>query len=241
MFSLLKRLIQYFSAFLIAVGIIRHSIYYGYFHVSIEDFIGTGEFLLLFADDIFLNLVIWIVVVGLGSLFLHDTIGEWNYIKLQNDAKKKFKQRILSEEYLYNIFLFIVFLVVFFFKKDYLTNVIFFFLLLSTLTPIIVREIKYKYDTLSDTPLDIGYLNLLQLTIFAGTFVAMQATLSAVKTANGRYIGTIIQTSDSTYVSDSTFFFIGKTDNYTLMYNKADNTSTIIPNGEIKKFVLKKK
>ena len=59
-----------------------------------------------------------------------------------------------------------------------------------------------------------------------------------VATEQGEYAGTKIYTKDSTYISDSSHFYIGKTQNYYFIHNK-DSSTLVIPEREVTKFDLK--
>ena len=51
-------------------------------------------------------------------------------------------------------------------------------------------------------------------------------------------ISTKIYTNDSTYISESSNYFIGKTEKYYFIYNKDKKSSLVIPEREVSKFEL---
>jgi hypothetical protein len=71
--------------------------------------------------------------------------------------------------------------------------------------------------------------------------VLVNTNTEARRAYNGRYIGTVIKTKDTTYISDSTMFYVGKTKEYYFIYNKKKNNAIIIPDGEIEKVTYKTK
>jgi len=90
-------------------------------------------------------------------------------------------------------------------------------------------------------PQPIAYKTALLVILAALLLVSSLSFGEAITRNRGNYEGTIVTTKDLTYVSTLTFFYIGKTDNYTLMYDKEAEATTIIPNSEVTKIVISKK
>jgi len=59
------------------------------------------------------------------------------------------------------------------------------------------------------------------------------------QTENGKYKGTIIKTTDNTYLSIETSFFVGKTEKYLFIFNKKDTTTFILPAESVKSILIK--
>ena len=94
-----------------------------------------------------------------------------------------------------------------------------------------------KYEMLETLITSAGMKLTLFLTVFFIMFIA-QTSMEIESVEKGEYKGTKIVTSDSTYTSTDSAFYIGQTTNYVFFYYKKDKHTTIIPTREIKKLEL---
>ena len=124
-------------------------------------------------------------------------------------------------------------------SKVFLIKSLAIYFFLTQFWPLLLTEIKIKYDKVNNVPLAHPYYNLAlfsMMVIFSLTWFTIFEINNVDK---GKYLGTKVVTSDSTYTSDSFHFFIGKTENYFFIFNSREKEVTVIPNNEVKKFILK--
>jgi len=108
----------------------------------------------------------------------------------------------------------------------------------SGIYPIIFFLINYIYKKEKKRPLNKNLFNLAYFSILFFAVINNFAYFDAQKAEKGIYTGTKIYTKDSTYVSDSTHFYIGKTTNYYFIYNKDKKSTLVLPEREVSKFEL---
>jgi len=93
------------------------------------------------------------------------------------------------------------------------------------------------------------YFYFLPTEYFYGIFFSLILIISVVcvktsydisSVADGKYFGTVIKTSDSTYKSNNNSYFIGKTSEYVFIFD-AKNGTRVLRNEQIIDFVLKSK
>jgi len=240
MFATIKRILPYYTALIIGFGVLRNYIYYSYFNVHIRHIFATSEFFLLFMDEVFLYLIAVTIPVLLFHFFTSNTIARWNGEAFMEEARKTFLQRLRSSTYIIAIILIFVNVILVLTKSDYGSRFIATVSALTIALPILVDEVKFKYDLIYSTPFRFTHLYLIRLFIWTGTAIALFSYQDALKVDDGRYVGTVVHTKDAIYISTEDFFFIGKTDTYTLLHDKYSRRTTIIPNSEIIKLTLSK-
>jgi hypothetical protein len=94
-------------------------------------------------------------------------------------------------------------------------------------------------DTFNSDSL-MGKKNFIFLVLFVFVLsLRLWNNLDAVH--KGKYNGTTIITQDTTYISSSSSFFIGKTDKFAFIYVAKDSGTIVVPIESIKKMFIKSK
>ncbi|MGI8598206.1 MAG: hypothetical protein ACR2KB_03030 [Chitinophagaceae bacterium] len=234
----LKPLIPFLPFLVIVIGLLKTITFYSYFGININDFISLSEVTVLFADSIsliFFLLILPFIILIANLPYQHGYPFDNNAI--ENRAKNLRKRWYKSLPTIISIFLFILCMVGIF-LGNYLVRTQFIIIIFVLLAIVILRELYYNYYEKNKKHYDPIYFTLtVGLLMFVGTVIYMQlAKADSVK--RGRYNGTKIYTSDSTYVADSSNIYVGKTDRYLFIFNTNDNSPTIIPISEVKKLTL---
>jgi hypothetical protein len=228
-----KEYIPYLSGLIILLGLIRQMIYYYHYNIEIQNYIGASELLLAWADE---SILFFYFILPL--LFMLNL-----YAKYQNDFQKFLKLRTLRTIYIYTLSVLLVFIVLsildsyivfkrptlFFFKMASLL------LLLVGVFNVIVAEcasVLFKSNNIIIFKFVFASCSFL-------AFIFLLTNQSIKNVDNGNFIGTTIVTKDSTYISDRTHYYIGKTEKYYFIFNKDKKTTLIIPEREVLKFELK--
>lgn len=217
----IKEYLPYFSGLIILLGLLRQMVYYIHFNIPIQNYIGVSELLLAWIDESFLfftNLIILIFYMrflSVGSNFNLNRLG-----------------KIIFP--LFAIFLFYQFINLLI-SRQYYSSITFLIIIFVSLYPLAGWIINI---VLKKTPIKLAYFQLIYFSICV-ILIFILVTRNTLKYVDdGKYIGTKIYTNDSTYVSDSTHFFIGKTENFYFIHNKDKKSTLVIPEREVSKFEL---
>jgi hypothetical protein len=218
------------SGFILLIGIIKLVVYFEAFHVPIKYYISISGIAINLSDDI-LILIPFLMIALLGF-----TSG-WVTRKIEESKSGDIQHRIT---YSYNIFLITTILLIIgastiahLFIINF-TSLIRFVSVIGTI--ILLNTISY-----------LSSLQVIKLTkILIAFFVTILTSIIFFKLSyeidnvnSGLYTGTIIKTSDSTYISTKNSFYIGQVDKYIFIYNKSDSTTTLIPAESVKQIILK--
>lgn len=234
MFSRLKEYIPFVAPIIIALGIIKQMFYYHAFNIQILNFLEVGEVLILFMSDALL-LLLFIVPPMIMLLVADFQVTKQTTLfgesQTMLDLLFKFFSLLGILLFLYSATMMIVY------WNNYFEKTLFGLVLAVSI--LLMYVYRLSLHAANETAKKI----LLTIVVFG--FIVHQVLVNTNKEArrayNGRYIGTIIKTKDSTYISDPTTFYVGKTKEYSFLYNKKKNSAIIIPNGEIEKMVYKTK
>ena len=235
------------TGLLISLGILKYIIFYKLFYIPITEYIQLSEILLLFTEDI-IYILLFLLLPRLVSHFEELVNAEKQKIKMlqENNPEQAWRKQVAEFTKSRNVLLIFLWLC-------------FIAMIVSALyggrfqrtqalygSACIIVGILTIYWERSLLKQNIGYhlrqyLYFLLLFAFLLFTVSTRAVSEAEQVHNGQLLGTTIITADSTYVSDSIHFYIGRTSQYTYIYNKQDKSSTILPNSEIKRISLKTK
>lgn len=106
--------------------------------------------------------------------------------------------------------------------------------ILLSISHLLINWLKdAKVSILSFYVYNSSFLLIITLILNTGT--------ELINVESGKYNNTLIVTSDSTYTSTASNYFIGRTEKYVFIYNVKDTSTTIIPTESIKKITLKMK
>lgn len=234
MFSRLKEYIPIVAPIIIALGIIKQMFYYHAFNIPILNFLEVGEVLILFMFD---ALLLLLFIVPPMIMFL---VADFQVTK----QTTFFGERQTMLDLLFKFFLLLggllfvysaIMMIIYW--NDYFEKTLFGLVLVLSIL------LMYVYRLSLHAVNETGKKILLTTVVFV--FIVYQVLVNtnteARRAYNGRYIGTVIKTKDTTYISDSTMFYVGKTKEYYFIYNKKKNNAIIIPDGEIEKVTYKTK
>jgi hypothetical protein len=247
-FKNLSNHVAYLSSFIIFLGMVYNIYFYRYFGVRIVSYLSFSEIITSFFE------ILIVILLSIALLIIQF------YIALNKEELKKdsvFKTRILNETksikifwlYLkYHYVYFIVIVILFscyFFSDIHLSQNIKEKALLSCVLAIFIiafsvaeLELKRKYISLHTKKpwfIDI-VLYCVMLTFFIVYFSHYQAKMIKKNKAT---FGVIIILEDNTQlISDSSNYFIGKTDSYIFFHHEKTNRTDIFPVSRIKQLTI---
>lgn len=248
----LKSIIPYLSVYIIIVGIIRSIIFYSYFNIRILDYIGLDEIILLFADDIIFTILFYITPFIIITYEMYPTLSVFeqntqrkksstqNFEKKLNrktfEISNKNKIRILNLTALA-----LTIAIAYISKFYYFTFIIFFNYWICYLVILICLKFENHLSNTHNFKLDKSIKVIIACSI---AFIFMSNCLSALSASTnyiGFYNGSSITTNDTTFYTSDTIVYVGKTKDYSFLYNKNSNKSTVIKNDNIKYAYIKRK
>jgi uncharacterized membrane-anchored protein len=238
---------------LIILGVARDVLYYREFNVNILGFLEFTEIITSFLEVI-LAAIIALCLGILLRLFRDDDLTAKFESQYWSDTykTKKFSSRLwifIRTHTLLMLALIIVIEIMFFvmqlvrantIAENYLLApalVIGFLILIFTHYEVQVQHRRKKTSKAFRQITDF-----VSLLIFMLILVMMQATFEvrSVK-INKKYEGvSIIRTDSSKYVSDASFYYIGKTKEYIFFHNEKTNTTEVIPASDVKNLFFPK-
>lgn len=244
------RFLPYFGPYIIFLGVTRLLFYYSSFGVTITNFLEFSEIITSFLD--ILAIIVIQFVFGIIQSFLMKSkkeIDEENSLreKLLDEANFFIRLKLYCAYYYRLIFntlgmLLIVSILSFFSKNINYTTII--YLSLSSLSlfiyAIIVVEVDVKHKLVNSSDKDKQFSGLL---LYSLLFIGLTLTYSYSQVENVKVkkttFGTSIILEDNTIlVSDSSNYFIGKTQGYIFFYHEATKSTDIIPVSKLKKMTI---
>lgn len=238
----LASLTPYITGFFLLLGILKQLFYYSLFDIPIRYFLEVSEVLMLFTEDILYvsALILTILIFGATSSLVkpksenikQSAEPQSENIK-QSDAKANFKFAMVMTSFL--VAMFILMIIVSSSRYERYWGYLGIAISVLVGATMVIHEIFFKRsESLYAPKLGIGITLFLLFILYTGRRLFDEAK----SIEQGKYYGTIIVTKDSTYVVDSVNLFVGRTNNYSFMWNKITNTSTIIPNSEVSRMTL---
>jgi hypothetical protein len=247
------RISQYFSyvgPFIIFLGMTRLMAFYSSFGVSIISYLDFSEVITSFFDILFI--VITFLAYGSIQNFL---IRNKN---LEDEADKK-RQEILNEGDLWKlcqlyfkffkplliyilivITCFIIALLVFNWITTWtllITLIIFIFLVIFLIIGVeIERKHVHFKSTINRQRFIFLTLYFLVFTLGVTFYSSYQARL--IKNDKSTYGIAVLLDNEQKFVSDSSDYFIGKTQNYLFIYHEKQSTTDIIPMTRVKQIIM---
>ena len=224
----IKFIFPYLSAFIILLGLIKIGVYYWCFNIGIQDYIGVSELILAIANK----------AVGTLTVVSSFAFFSWNINKMTPLKEKRIEMieqnKPFNKIFAFEIIMLSLLLILGIFSFAYGMKIMV-FILGPTMTIPLYQILIYDKRLASYKPLVFVFL----LVIVTVLIICLDSIQDANYSENGKYLGTKIYTKDSTYISDSTHFYIGKTTDFYFIYNKDRKSATIIPEREVLKFELK--
>ncbi len=227
----------YLGTILIGFGVLKVIYFYSFFKFDVSSYLDITEYLLLFTKDlltIIISLVLWIGMY-LSILFLSNSNWLDSTIKtldiyFNNKNKNYISLNILIMSLIIG---YGIFWDTFFDGDKYKILMCVFNLVLSVIiTTLILKTHANSYI----------YKNAILVVVFTIHSVILNSTTDYISIRyNKKYKGTIIKTSDTMIVSNSTLYYIGKTRNFVFLNNEKDSSVTVIPMSEVKELKIKSK
>ena len=159
-FKLLKPLVPYLSVFIILLGVSKVVFYFNHYNVPVKYFINVSELPMVIVDDLILILLVLVIPVLIIAFFLSDSVGRWNIEEHKVKAEKKIKQRLFSYDYLMLLIYLILMICLIIWSKVFLIKSLAIYFFLTQFWPLLLTEIKIKYDKVNNVPLAHPYYNL---------------------------------------------------------------------------------
>jgi hypothetical protein len=249
MFKLISKYFKELSILIILLGLVRQFIYYSNFDIPIKYFFNFSELWLIISDKLIIVFpVILILLLGMDmELKFRASVKEITELKesktsnpeefkLKVEAEIKRKKEHFKSNLLRRILLLIFAGVAIYYlitSKEYYIKIQVSAILLMILVYYFVFDV-FKFSV----NVNVSFTFIFGILLF---FIIFFSSIEIRNVENGIYRGTTIITDDTTYTSNDTSYFIGKTDNFVFIYNKKDTSSIIIPMEFVKKIILKRR
>lgn len=235
--TLIKKVLGYIPAFsilIITFGIIKKYIYFDYFGIDITSYLSVSELWLSASDDL-LAITVGIIIFIFHAILLSKIEKKQIKITPNHLKNKEPKEPSARETNWIKIFsitgiIIMICLIYFYFFSDTkrVSYISLFVLLIAALFTLVLH--------FTDTPNGkFNFTASISMVIFV--FIIIYIFLSTLNKAEsaerGLYIGTVIKTQDSCYISTDTSFYIGRTNNYLFILNKRKKNLTILPSDNV--------
>lgn len=231
--KILTSAIPFVTILIIILGLIKLFLYYYNFHLPIKYFFGVTELGLIISGDLILfNVIIIGTIVTTQIIFK-------SLKTIDNDFSSKSITPLIFKILFYaGLGLAIYRLVKSVIDKNYPN-----FLSSICLLIIIVIGLLFIYfrNRMPNTQKTRVNLMILLYTISMLTFIVIFTANDIKAVEKGQYKGTKIYTTDSTYTSTDSSYFIGKTEKYVFIYNVKDKKTRIIPSESVKMIDMQSK
>ena len=245
---MLKKLtesVAIFSVLIIVFGLVKQYLYYLRFGVPINYFLTISELGIIVSDDlIILCLFFGIIIFGLYLLIDTkvpiETVERENSEReqrLQNLKSTNFKayRKIIRSKIILILALIIGSFILLITSREYglkLISISVMVLMVPYFMLIFNPTLLFRHLSSSAA---YAYATVMLFIIIYLSFIGIQVS----NVENGKFVGTIIKTKDSTYLSTKERYFIGKTDKFVFFYDTKQKATTIIPSEKIESIILK--
>lgn len=237
-------LLPIFTVMIIVLGIIKQLLYYKNYNLPIKYFLGLGEIGLIISDDLLLIVPLLVTIIACSILFSQRKIvavPDHNPLNTKTSKESTLKKSwnfIKSNlPYIYGICAGIV---IFFLYSIYVMKLAAISIILFSIISIVIKlhlRNVLSYIAVSKKSIFV-FITFVALTYF----IILKTCIEIIEIDNyHRYSGTVIKTSDSTYISNDSSYFIGKTDKYVFIYNTKNAATDIIPTESVKLIIFKSK
>lgn len=229
-----------FSGLLIFLGVIKQSLFYNYFNINIIDYLTLSEIVTSFLDDLNIIIVFYALIVvysftntKIFTTYLNTKIGN----SKPNSFNFEYLSKLWKVNYPHKIAIFFAHLIMFiiinsllYFKYINYSNtliIILLFLVIQGLLHLVVQ--KNSEDKISfNLYKSIGVVMISTLIV---VFYLSQYDIQKVNNSVNQYE---FQLLNRTIICDSkSTFYVGKTENFTFLFNKELGFTEVIPNTQI--------
>ncbi|GAA3557991.1 hypothetical protein [Snuella lapsa] len=210
------KLIPLGSIFLIFCSSLKLLVYYNFFGINIEEFMGIHEYINYFIDDLFY----YITMLGFTILFVYLRQTKW-----AKKFTKKYKGKGLSIGILGFVCAFILTILKAVFEERMSLRLLYLEVAIHNLFGIIYVTAFYFGVKLN---FNIGLVILFLL------YVRIDASSEAyAKTENFYGYKYIIEFKDKSYETSDSLRYLGKTEKFIFLYDNKTKESKIIPNNDL--------
>jgi hypothetical protein len=242
MFKLVSKYLKEISIIILMLGIIRQLVYYSVFGVPIKYFFSLSELWLVISDKlIFISPMILVILWGADILVegkiqipaLDRSLSEEDMAIIKEREIKESKIERKSKIGFRIILLSFAAIALYYLisTHDYVSTIS----MSAVLGLLFVLFIVFDVSKYSTSP-KVFFGFIICVSIF---FIVFFSAIEVRTVQRGKYRGTKIITADTTYISNDTSYFIGKTDQYLFIYNTKDTSTSMIPIESIKKIIFK--
>lgn len=218
------------SIVIILFGLLNQMFFYSHFGIEIQHYLTVSELILSACNQLLAIIILTLFHAIITHIFALDANQRGVAAlegRMSTNRWKIFRGEIIG--FFFNI-LYILFLVLNKYDKFLYIGAI--SMAICLIYPIIIFETKLRFQRLGK-PFYAQDFNAIMLSILL-VFLLFTVTLIDIdRSEKGRYLGTVIKTKDSTYVSDSSHFFIGKTEKFWFIKNRTTKSTVVIPDAEI--------
>lgn len=236
-----------FTVLIIILGIIKQILFYTNFNLPINSFLGLSELGLIISDDlivyvpvvlIMLSIIFYFPINNKTTIKKGQEILNGEEIDKQVKSLKKDLQRFLLLPrillgFMLTFGIYKITNAVNFYEKIFVAALLQFFVLFAII--VFVQSYFLKHVSRHSSFVALMFFSMLI------TFLLIGISTEIHKVEKGKYAGTIIKTTDSTYISTDSSYFIGRTEKYLFIYNSKDSSALILPSEAIKSILIKKK
>ena len=241
----------YIGPFLIFLGMVRLITFYNSFGVPITSYLDLSEIITSFFD-----IIILVVIIFLYSSiqnFLANSKEDADKVNKKRQAVlnevNSFKICLLYVKYLNSLiiygFLFITGCIVAHYYFNWISAFaifilagVFIFLLVFIIVQVEIERKHIQFNSTANRKRIILFmLYFLVFTIGVVQYSSFQA--SQIKNTKSTFGVSITLDNDNIFVSDSSNYFIGKTQNYVFIYHEKESKTDIIPMSRIKQITIK--
>ncbi len=246
----LLTLLPYSGAFLIFWGMLKLTIYFKAFNISINDFLEFSEILTSFFDDL---------LFYSGSLILGIFLNYLTITKSEIDENDKLKIKIYKEKSIFrrfwlnvksifplllpfNIFAIVFMIIIYFIKNESIIPIIWYFIGFNSLLIILFIFFEYKrhYYLLTGIHIDYTYFNII---LYSSIFTILLIFYTKAEVAQVKYYHKYENVSffhdNKEIKSNRIKYYIGKTKNYLFFYDSKAKTTYVFSMQHIDKMSFK--
>lgn len=222
------------TASIIIVGVAKQYVFYTNFRVPIKYFLTISDLGVTISDNLLLFAFGFLIFGYVTKLSIHG-------------ISKPKAPEYLTEKKQYNFFyksivafaiVFVISLILLFFINIYYFRIALFSIaVFSIITIIFLMEYEFVFSFFATKAVYV-YAFISGL-VFIVVFFTTGQEIQEIE--RGQYKGTIVKTSDTTYISNDTSYYIGKNNSFVFFHNTKDTSNWVIPMESVVKILIKQK
>ncbi len=226
------------SIVIIIISLVFHLVYYKHFGLPIKYFMNFSELGIAISDDLVFIILTYVVLIVFT--LLNVKLGKFFERPNTNIKSKETKKKLYSDPIFQRMWiatLLVIQLLFMFIIKD--RSLVVFDLFISFIFGSSILNFLLKNDDYDRGGI-LGNRNYSFISVFV-LALSMRLSHDINLVEGGKYKGTIITTSDTTYISNDSTYFIGKTEKYVFVYKVKDSGTLVIPTESVKQMFIKSK